>query len=357
MSNNFSSSSSLDVTIGRLYALRYLTTSGLAVFVYDFLLTFPDEVHLIWSPILWRICQSGKSAAWLSRPTFLYLIARYAMFTIGILYLSDLIPSRNLTTNWVRCRFQMRPEDNYFRCQGSAVFVFGIDVIVEALSCGVVLHRLFVLWDFSPVISRIVLSVFSFAKVVMFSFAGLAIALTKDDLSFYTIDNLRFCGVSGSSRFFLGVWVTCVAFDIFAFALLLLNALSRPRSVSQRLLKILYEDGVIFFLTIFSTPHPCSKYELSLTPSPAMRSLNLIISAAAPPSLIILGIVFPASMVSTVVSRSFLRLQAHVRQDSAKMRCADGDSVVDDENGGYALQSTVHMLVEKHVTRSTESGV
>lgn len=113
----------------------------------------------------------------------------------------------------------------------------------------------------------------------MFAFAGLAIALVKgtdfsftnfldcselivticafvgsntDDLSFVTLSPLgipiRFCGVSGSSRFFLGVWITCVAFDVSAFALLLINALAKPRGESERLLGILYRDGVVFFL-------------------------------------------------------------------------------------------------------------
>lgn len=99
----------------------------------------------------------------------------------------------------------------------------------------------------------------------------------KDNLSFIVDGNLRFCGVSGSSRFFLGVWITCVsipysailflelpvrcmywwthpvglaqvAFDVSAFSLLLLNALTKPRVESIRLLNILYEDGIVFFL-------------------------------------------------------------------------------------------------------------
>lgn len=38
------------------------------------------------------------------------------------------------------------------------------------------------------------------------------------------------------------------AFDVFVFLLLLLNALSRPRGESERLLKVLYGDGILFFL-------------------------------------------------------------------------------------------------------------
>ena len=88
------------------------------------------------------------------------------------------------------------------RCQGSAVFIFCVDVIVEVLSCGqymsiipsryltyiciistvgVVLNQLFQLWNFNRLISRIVLVTFFFSKVVLFAFAGAAIALIKSN--------------------------------------------------------------------------------------------------------------------------------------------------------------------------------
>ncbi|PAV17999.1 hypothetical protein PNOK_0648500 [Pyrrhoderma noxium] len=269
------------LTLDHLYALRYLTVSGVVVLIYDALLTLNEELNFIWVPILQKIKLDGMTKLRVHRPVLLYLLARYFMLIISMIYLNDLFPLRSLTDNW-----------------GTAVFVFSIDVLVEVLSCGVVLHRLFELWNFGPIVSKIVLVTFFASKVLLFAFAGSSIFLIKRNVHFFTVnENIRFCGVVDSSRLFLGVWITCVTFDVFAFSLLLLNALSRPRNESQRLLGILYKDGIIFFLTIFAT---------------VMRSLNLIISAVAPPSMITLGIVFSASMVSTVVSRSFLRLQAHV---------------------------------------------
>lgn len=44
---------------------------------------------------------------------------------------------------------------------------------------GVVLHKLFRLWEFGTIISRIVLWTFSIAKVILFSFAALSIVLIK----------------------------------------------------------------------------------------------------------------------------------------------------------------------------------
>ncbi|KAL5505060.1 hypothetical protein ACEPAH_7723 [Sanghuangporus vaninii] len=319
------------LTIERLYALRYLTISGLTVLIYDALLTFTEELRFIWLPILKKTKRKGIRKMAIPRPIILYLIARYCMLLIGLLYLYDLVPSRDLTINWTEWLLS--------RCQGSAVFIFCIDIIVEVLSCGVVLHQLFQLWQFSHIISRIVLVSFFFSKVVLFAFAASAIVLIKKYITFVSVGNVRSCGITGSSRLFLGVWITCVTFDVFAFALLLLNALSKPRSESQRLLNILYEDGIIFFLTIFT-----------------MRSMNLIISAAAPPSLIILGIVFSASMVSTVVSRSFLRLQKRLDRDPTKLFYKGDETFFEDDDGGYILKSTKGTNIDDSTVRSTVSS-
>ena len=75
--------------------------------------------------------------------------------------------------------------------------MFSIDVLVEVLSCGmtypfgacllkalieytgVVLHRLFELWNFGPIVSKIVLVTFFASKVLLFAFAGSSIFLIK----------------------------------------------------------------------------------------------------------------------------------------------------------------------------------
>lgn len=51
--------------------------------------------------------------------------------------------------------------------------------------------------------------------------------------------------------------ISKVIFDVFAFAMLVINALSRPRHESERLLRMLYSDGVVFFLV-------CIRYRFRL---------------------------------------------------------------------------------------------
>lgn len=83
----------------RGYTLRSILqnqVAGIVVFLYDFALTFADEWSLIWSPLLYRLRRSSSSRGWwsaaltkgLPRPTILFLISRYSMSVIGILYLS-----------------------------------------------------------------------------------------------------------------------------------------------------------------------------------------------------------------------------------------------------------------------------
>lgn len=50
---------------------------------------------------------------------------------------------------------------------------------------------------------------------------------------------------------------------------------------------------------------------------------------------------FSASMVSTVVARSFLRLQTHITRERIKAMYCDGDaSFFEDDGGAYVLKST-----------------
>ena len=60
--------------------------------LFQSMLTFADECNLIWTPLLlrsWRTGYRWSLLAWgLPRPTLLYLISRYSVSIIGILYLS-----------------------------------------------------------------------------------------------------------------------------------------------------------------------------------------------------------------------------------------------------------------------------
>ena len=96
-----------------------LTVSGVVVLIYDALLTLNEELNFIWVPILQKIKLDGMTKLRVHRPVLLYLLARYFMLIISMIYLNgrrqvldignqfsfdiglDLFPLRSLTDNWV----------------------------------------------------------------------------------------------------------------------------------------------------------------------------------------------------------------------------------------------------------------
>lgn len=68
---------------------------------------------------------------------------------------------------------------------------------------------------------------------------------------------LKLCASSSHQTLTSLYLILKVIFDVFAFAMLVINALSRPRHESERLLRMLYSDGVVFFLV-------CVRYRFRL---------------------------------------------------------------------------------------------
>ena len=79
-----------------MHDLIPFTVAGLTVLLYDALLTFTEELHFIWSPVLRRVKQSGIRGLTFPRSVILYLISRYCMLTIGMLYLNGKVLSPQL---------------------------------------------------------------------------------------------------------------------------------------------------------------------------------------------------------------------------------------------------------------------
>ena len=61
-------------------------------------------------------------------------------------------------------------------------------------------------------------------------------------------------------------------------------------------------------------------------------------------------------MVSTVVSRSFLRLQKRVDRDPAKLLYRGDETFFEDDDGGYILKSTKGTNIDGDTMRSTASS-
>ncbi|KAI5119019.1 hypothetical protein M0805_001878 [Coniferiporia weirii] len=275
------SSESVSTDVGHLMVVRYLTLSGFTVLLYDVFLTFSDEYEIIWSSRHWTL------------PKIAYVINRYGAIALSIFYLGFLMPLSDRSQTWVS-NFQ-----SWKRCMNAGTVDMVLDVSIETLGNGIVLYELIKLWGSKKRIACLMAAGFILVHSATIASLGLVIVQMRHHLTFVRFDDVRTCFSSVNPSAFKGVYIPAVVLDIYAFVLLLFNALSRPRSSSQKLLDLLWGDGAIFFLTTFS-----------------MRMMCLIINVVAPPSLAVLGLSFASAMVASAVSRLYLRLNLPDRQST-----------------------------------------
>ncbi|OCB87927.1 hypothetical protein A7U60_g4883 [Sanghuangporus baumii] len=221
--------STIEAEIGNrlidLNANRYLTAAGVFVLAYDSILTFPDEICYVWIPLIrdmrsrLRKGQNLETSRALSFSSFAHksvlIVLRYVTLTVSSLF----------------------------------------------LYC-TVLYRLYSLWDLDSRSARI--SLCGLAAITLFcAIVGIsAIAKTQKHIILQHLGDIRSCSANDTAPLAIVAIGSILALDIVAFSLLLLNALSRPRTESQHLLRVLYQDGMIFFLATV-----------------AMRLMNVIIMA------------------------------------------------------------------------------
>ncbi|KAL5518323.1 hypothetical protein ACEPAH_5 [Sanghuangporus vaninii] len=270
------------VEIEHLFAVRYLTLAGFTVLLYDIFLTFGDEVTVVWGSGHWTVVKVA------------YLLNRYGACFLAMFYLSFLMPVFNGSDGWIA---------------GSVDMV--LDVTIETIGNGIVLYELICLWGTNKRVACLMAAGFIILHSATVVSLGIAVVQLRKNLHFFRLNNVvRTCYATVNPPAFKGVYIPAVALDVYAFILLLLNALSRPRSSSQKLLDLLWSDGAIFF---FSSQLVLSSLTDGII---AMRAMCLIINVAAPPSLSVLGLSFASAMVATAVSRLYLRLNvSSMRKD------------------------------------------
>ena len=79
-------------------------------------------------------------------------------------------------------------------------------------------------------------------------FLAFAVGELKKNENFTRFGGIMVCFAAVNPGAFKGVYIPAVVLDIYAFVLLLVNALSKPRTSGQKLLDLLWSDGLVFFL-------------------------------------------------------------------------------------------------------------
>ncbi|KLO06592.1 hypothetical protein SCHPADRAFT_932992 [Schizopora paradoxa] len=261
----------------QILIVRYMTLVGLSIWAYDFLLTFGDEVAYMWS--------SKSRASNTLRILFAY--SRYGMLVGTVLFLSAIVmPVEGIDENWL-IRLNSR-----HRCIGSVVAIVLIDAPVFMFGDGLIVFILASAWQWRKDITRMLLAgtLISAGGSIVFTCLYVRRMLSGHLIQFQSIGSIRACVVSTIPSEYLRTFIFYAAMDLYMQVLFVLNALSRPRGASERLMDILVKDGLVVLLI-----------------SSAMRISNLVVISNAPTPI---GLVYPEVMimiVSTATSRLYLR--------------------------------------------------
>ncbi|KAI0744871.1 hypothetical protein C8Q76DRAFT_701507 [Earliella scabrosa] len=253
-----------DHVFHELAATRYMSAAGLMILFYDHLLTFGDEVELIWT-----------APATYAKYTF--LLNRYSV-------LATLLAVAYETCGFVETTFTDQVCKQFiFVCSMIAIVSVGIANLL-------ILQRVVILWEHRPIILKIMAAGFliSFATQVT-----TMIIMLIESLPFITWSRVfGMCIATKASPVLIAVWASPLLFEVFVLGSTALNALDRPRTVELPIIKALHSDGIGFFLSIT-----------------CCRIVNLSLAAIGRPSLTFLAVFFIWAMTTTVLSRLLLHLR------------------------------------------------
>ncbi|EKM54155.1 uncharacterized protein PHACADRAFT_196585 [Phanerochaete carnosa HHB-10118-sp] len=245
-------------------ATRYMTAVGLTVLLYDHVLTFCDEVRLVWR-------------APSSFPKYAFLFNRY------------LVPVCLLLVSYEMCGFV----GEAFTDEGCRRLLFACSMLsLASVAVGniLVLMRVVILWDRRRAVMELMVAGF----IVCFSAqsALMVISLVKfwPGLQWNSVAGM--CITTTKTPFFSGVWAAPMFFEVLVLVSTVLNALDRPSQAALPITRSLHRDGITYFLAVT-----------------CFRVLNLTLSIVAQPSETMVVVFFIWGMTTTILNRSLLRMR------------------------------------------------
>jgi hypothetical protein len=263
----------LAVIIGHIQASRYVSGAGLVVLLYDHILTFDQELQLIWH----------TKMTW---PKLLFLFNRYMVPVAMLLRTNDFSGIALPVLSNTYCRWSI-----------------GTTTILGILTIGIsnllVLLRLWMLWDRNSRLMYWTGTAFLTAQIAAFIVAGFVVRST---LPFVVFDpDFHSCLIEEKPRVNIGGhWGPGLAFEIMVFCVVWWNALDRPRSCDSGIPEAMYRDGFLYFSVLF-----------------ILRLVNLVLAIIAPVSLLFLGVLFIWCAANITLSRLILN-SSQLASDAAE---------------------------------------
>jgi len=269
---------------------KYVDAAGLVFLLYDHILTFDDEVRLVWS-------------ADTTLPKVLFLINRYFVPLVMILRTNDSSGLALIQLSDTFCKYDMD------------ISLF-IGMISIAVSNFLVLLRVWVLWERNRRLMAWTAAAFLVAQIAAFTICSVVVSrMTR--FAVYDLDYFA-CILTEKDHFTIAtLWIPGLVFEVLVFVVVWWNALDRPRLQSNIILsQVLFREGTIYFLVLFS-----------------LRVLNLVLGIVAPVSLIFVGLLF-IWCASTMTTSHFILSLRKLSVDGPQ---GDGVNV---ECTGIQIQST-----------------
>ncbi|KAF8518898.1 hypothetical protein JB92DRAFT_2828603 [Gautieria morchelliformis] len=217
----------------------YLTLAGFTILVYDHLLLLGEEIRVIW----------GARHGW---EKTLFLVNKYMViaYNVAIIYLLTNLSSSNPTTS---------------SCKGWVSMVVMVNIAALATNNIFVVYRVYALWGHSRRILIMLASAFTIVYGCVFT-VGIA-----GDVTYSAI--LSMCVLTQRPKLTIVAYAFPILFDIYLFALTIINALDRPRDMQTTLVNQLYRDGAVYFVITL-----------------ALRLFNIVIISTAHLAYTLLGV-------------------------------------------------------------------
>ncbi|KDN37173.1 hypothetical protein RSAG8_10305, partial [Rhizoctonia solani AG-8 WAC10335] len=282
----------MELALHHIFASRCLAIAGFCILIYDHILTFPQEVELIWK----------QQRSWVS---VLFVLNRYItpLVLIVDIYdkggLADFLP-QSFCVNW------------YFAEAAWNLVAFGIIHALVAL-------RVHAIWG-RPRWLSITLSVLFLIYVV--ATATIAFKFQFEyahTVAYNSLFRLCFAAVS---PYLWACWLPALIFEFVVFVLTVIKAVEHSkRKVNTPVIHVLYRDGIIYFIIITL----CSTF-------------NMMVWLLAPPTLVALSKYFVLCVVPTMSARLVLNLRGSRSED---LMPTHSGGTTSDEQYAYEMNAKI----------------
>ncbi|KAI0337291.1 hypothetical protein BDW22DRAFT_1488411 [Trametopsis cervina] len=203
---------------------RYFAISGLALTLWDYLLTLEDEAEVVWQ------------RPHLAPKRLVYRLTRFGL-TVGLVYFNTVL------------LFLPKSSMNPVVCKSFAAIIICFIVVSAVGTNTYLVIRHLQSWEGRKVVVRTMQ-----VSLVLTHIPALVLGILamKQIYGYATyIPSIKTCASIAKPAWLNSAWACVVAFDTFTVILALLNVLDRPRHRDSDIPSYLNADGAPYFLLIF----------------------------------------------------------------------------------------------------------